>query len=112
MIGSGKAKALREKVQGRIDNGTLFPNIISAVSSGMKDASQKTFDEMATKFTEGVIAPIIGDIHSVYSTITLAKKPTDEGEGQKLKETLSLEMLQLRCRYLDQRYKWIIKEIE
>ncbi|CAI7582712.1 unnamed protein product [Penicillium pancosmium] len=112
LIGPGKAKALREKVQGRIDNGTLFPNIISAVSKGMKDASQKTFDEMATKITDEVIALIIGDIHSVYSTITLAKKPIDECEEQMLKETPSLEMLQLRCRNLDLRYKWIIKQIE
>lgn len=111
MIGSGKAKALREKVQGRIDNGTLFPNIISAVSRGMKNASQKAFDEMETRITDGVIAPIIGDIHSVYSTISLAKKPIDESEGQ-MKETPSLEMLQLKCRFLDQRYKWIIKQIE
>ncbi|KAJ5195100.1 uncharacterized protein N7498_008538 [Penicillium cinerascens] len=111
LMGPGKAKALREKVQGRIENGTLFPNIMSAVSCGMKDASQKAFDELATKITDGVIAPIIGDIHSVYSTITLAKKPIDECEG-KLKDMPSLEMLQLRCRYLDQRYKWIIKQIE
>jgi hypothetical protein len=111
MIGSGKAKALREKVQGRIDNGTLFPNIFSAASKEWKDASQKAFDEIAKQITDDVIASIIGDIHSVYSNITLAKKPIDEGKGQML-ETQSLEMLQLKCRHLNQRYKWIIKQIE
>ncbi|KAJ5337203.1 uncharacterized protein N7506_005225 [Penicillium brevicompactum] len=79
----------------------------------MKDASQKAAHGMTQGFTDNVIAPIIGDIHSVYSTITPTKKPLDEREGQPLKEpSSSLPMLQMKCRYLDQRYKWIIKQIE
>lgn len=110
MIDSDKAKSLRREVQGRIDNGTLFRNIISAVSKEMDDICLKTFQEMEKGFTGDVIAPIIADIHSVYSTITPVKKPMDQSEGP-TKETLSLDMLQIKCRFLDQRYQWIMRQI-
>lgn len=112
MIGSGKAKALRDKVQGRIDDGTLFPNIISSLSKGMMDASKKMFDEMDKRLTDDVITPIIGEIHSVYSTITPAKKPSNKCEGQTLEETQSLELLQAQCRWLDGRYQFVISHID
>ncbi|KAJ5559991.1 hypothetical protein N7513_002390 [Penicillium frequentans] len=110
--GPGKAKALRAKAQGQIDNGSLFPNIISAMSNGVKEASNRTFDELKAMIVDSIIASIIGDIHSVYSTITLAKKPIKECDGQTAKEESSLEMLRIKCRGLDNRYEWIMKQIE
>jgi hypothetical protein len=59
-----------------------------------------------------VFAPIKGDIHAVYSTITLMKKPIDECDGPMSEETPSLETVQHKCRNLGVRYKWIAKQIE
>jgi hypothetical protein len=78
----------------------------------MEAASRKAFHEIATNITDEIIASIVRDVRSVYSTISLTKKPVDEHSGQMPAETLSLEMLQYKCRYLNQRYKWIIKQIE
>ncbi|KAJ6002789.1 hypothetical protein N7451_005336 [Penicillium sp. IBT 35674x] len=112
LMSPGKAKAPRAKVQGRIDNGSLFPNIIAAMSNGVKESSNRTFDELKAMIIDSVIASIIGDIHSVYSTITLAKKPMKERDEQTAKEESSLELLLIKCRGLDNRYEWIIKQIE
>lgn len=82
------------------------------MSNGVKEASNRTFDELKAMIVDSIIASIIGDIHSVYSTITLAKKPIKECDGQTAKEESSLEMLRIKCRGLDNRYEWIMKQIE
>jgi hypothetical protein len=78
----------------------------------MEDTSRNTLNSMAIQIIENVIGPIIGDVHAIYSTVTLAKKPIDERDGPVSGETPSLETVQRKCRNLDVQYKWIAKQIE
>lgn len=81
------------------------------MSTGMNDASNKMFDEIKAMITDS-FASIIGDIQSVYSTITLVKRPMKESDRQTAKEASSLKMLQIKRRGLDDRYQWIMNQIE
>lgn len=80
------------------------------MSSEMKDALNETFEELRAMIADSVITPIIGDIHSVY--LSLSRKPIEKSKEQASKEASDLEMLQIKCRGLLNRYKWIIKKIE
>src|SRR6202035_8831 len=44
--GSGMKSRMHNKVQGRIENGTLFPNISFAISKAMENLTRKTFQDL------------------------------------------------------------------
>lgn len=74
--GPNKDKPRRDIVQNRIASGTLFPNIICAVSNGMTELSRKSFDEMAN-ITGEVFKGIERD---VYSAISQKEKEDQDGD--------------------------------
>ncbi|KAJ5662663.1 hypothetical protein N7462_011589 [Penicillium macrosclerotiorum] len=106
--GNFKGKELHEKVQGRIKDSMLFQDMVSAASSEMHLASQRLEERLKTDIAKDRFSAIVGDVCSVYSTITLAKTD-DEEEKQTSEETMSLESLKFKCRGLKARHNYIAK---
>lgn len=61
VAGTGKAARQRNTVQGRITNGTLFPNISTAIKRDIKAAAKTTFDSVQ-KSLESDFALIENDV--------------------------------------------------
>ncbi|KFY49525.1 hypothetical protein V496_09946 [Pseudogymnoascus sp. VKM F-4515 (FW-2607)] len=74
--GTGKAARQRNTVQGRITNGTLFPNISSAIKREIKAAAKTTFDSVR-KSLESDFALIENDV-----MMALASAPQQSGDRE------------------------------
>lgn len=76
VAGAGKAARQRNTVQGRITNGTLFPNISTAIKREIETAAKTTFDSVL-KSLESDFALIENDI-----TMALASAPQQSGDRE------------------------------
>ncbi|OBT96981.1 hypothetical protein VE01_05489 [Pseudogymnoascus verrucosus] len=74
--GTGKAARQRNTVQGRITNGTLFPNISTAIKREIETAAKTTFDSVL-KSLESDFALIENDV-----TMALASAPQQSGDRE------------------------------
>ncbi|OBT81787.1 hypothetical protein VE02_09856 [Pseudogymnoascus sp. 03VT05] len=74
--GTGKAARQRNTVQGRITNGTLFPNISTAIKREIEAAVKTTFDNVR-KSLESDFALIENDV-----TMALASAPQQSGDRE------------------------------
>lgn len=74
VAGTGKAARQRNTVQGRIMNGTLFPNITRAIKRDIEAAAKTIFDNMQ-KSLESNFAFIENDI-----TMALASAPQQSND--------------------------------
>ncbi|KFZ06243.1 hypothetical protein V501_07587 [Pseudogymnoascus sp. VKM F-4519 (FW-2642)] len=74
--GNGKAARQRNTVQGRITNGTLFPNISTAIKREIETAAKTTFDSVL-KSLESDFALIENDV-----TMALASAPQQSGDRE------------------------------
>lgn len=76
VAGTGKAGRQRDTVQGRITNGTLFPNISRAIKREIKAAAKTTFDNVQ-KSLESEFTLIENDV-----TMALASAPQQSGDRE------------------------------
>ncbi|KAF3397951.1 Nuclear GTPase SLIP-GC [Penicillium rolfsii] len=100
-------KARRDIVQDRIKSGTLFPNIICAVSNGMTEVSRRTFDEMAN-----IIGEVFKSIErDVYSATSQKEQENQDGDGrQNAGSTSEIELLR-KLRKLRDKHAMILRMI-
>lgn len=106
--GTNQAKAWREVVQGRIESGTLFPNIAQAVCQAVADISRMLFDELIIG-CEQVLSHIMSDVYYVLAH--------NESHGRhearmKLEERAFLAHAQHKLERLEKHYSVILKLIE
>jgi len=99
--GTGKAERQRSTVQGRITNGTLFPNISTAISKDMDKLVKKTFRGLRDK-VDAVLKLIRSDVD-----MALASGPQhrgddengDDGEEEMLREELGDVVKELKKKH-------------
>lgn len=106
--GSHPERALRDLVQGRIENGTLFLNISTAVTREVKQASQRVFDEMQI-IMEKTFALIKSDIYSVLAQIEIW---SGEVARKKLEERQYIAQLSPKLQRLEKHHEAILRMIE
>lgn len=106
--GSHPERALRDLVQGQIENGTLFLNISSAIACEVKQASQRVFEEMQI-IMEKTFALIMSDIYSVLAQIEIW---SGELARRKLEERQYIAQLSPKLQRLEKHYEIILGTIE
>lgn len=74
MTGTGKSARQKHIVQGRITNGTLFPNISTAIKREIKAAAKATF-ESVRKLLKSEFASLENDV-----TMALASAPKQSSD--------------------------------
>jgi len=101
--GGGKAARQRSTVQGRITNGTLFPNISVTISKNMDKLAQKTFRGLHDK-VDAILDLIKDDVDLALTSgqpqiAGGENELEDEDEEERLKEELAAEVKELKTRH-------------
>jgi hypothetical protein len=99
--GTGMAARQRQKVQGRIENGTLFPNISFTLKTHMNKLAEKTLDEAEEHF-DGVLAFIQSDLEMILDA---------ESDPMNIEEEIALEQFSGVLEVLQARHDEILARI-
>ena len=88
-------------MQGRITNGTLFPNISITISKNMDKLAQKAFRGLHDK-VDAIFDLIEDDVYLALASgqqHSAGDENKDEDEEERLKEDLAAEVKELKTRH-------------
>jgi len=111
LYGADKAARQRNLVQGRIENGTLFPNIFISISSGIKKVVRQKFTELS-ETVEANFESMMNDIDmAVDFDESYDDSDGDETvDGDEEKEILMVHLTQ-EIQALKVRHKQVLESI-
>jgi hypothetical protein len=105
--GRGSQKRQHNTVQGRISNGTLFPNISIAIKGDIEAKTDATFNEF-----QGALLPIFARIKNDISVVFAAEsRSLDEALKERRNEERRREELATTIQVLKKQHRELIKRI-